>query len=57
MDEYEGGLQLQCDVSHRVLRTETVMDVLIDLHRAAKQRGTQGDVGSEIEKALLGWYQ
>lgn len=39
---------LQCDVSHRVLRTETVRDVLV----ALRKKG--GDFKSESEKALLG---
>jgi len=28
VDEYEGGVMLQTDVSHRVLRTETVLNVM-----------------------------
>lgn len=28
VDEYEGGVMLLTDVSHRVLRTETVLDVM-----------------------------
>ena len=56
VDDYEGGLHLQCDVSHRVLRSETVLDVLNTLTRDAKQRGTQAEIYSEVEKALLGKY-
>jgi len=48
VDKYEGGLLLQCDVSHRVLRTETVRDLLTTL----KKKG--GDLKIEAEKALLG---
>jgi len=48
IDQFEGGLLLQCDVSHRVLRTETVRDVLV----ALRKKG--GDFKSESEKALLG---
>jgi len=48
IDHYEGGLLLQCDISHRVLRTETVRDALT----ALKKRG--GDLKTEAEKALLG---
>ena len=48
VDRFEGGLFLQCDVSHRVLRTETVRDLLMSL----KKRG--GDLKTEAEKALLG---
>jgi len=56
VDDYKGGLHLQCDVSHRVLRSETVLDVLNTLTRDAKQRGTQAEIYSEVEKALLGKY-
>ena len=49
VDEYEGGLQLQCDVSHRVLRLETAYDVLKDLIRRKVP-----DIKSEAEKHLLG---
>lgn len=49
VDEYKGGLKLQCDVSHRVLRTETVRDLLVDLH----QRKV-ANFKAEAEKQLLG---
>jgi len=49
VDEYEGGLLLQLDVSHRVLRTETVRDFLGNM----RKRGIT-DLKSEAEKALLG---
>jgi len=49
VDEYESGLLLQLDVSHRVLRTETVRDFLAGL----KRRGVT-DLKSEAEKSLLG---
>lgn len=48
VDQFEGGLMLHCDLRHRVLRTESVRDLLINL----KRRG--GDFKSEVEKALLG---
>ena len=28
VDEYEGGIQLCCDTSHRVLRTQTALDTM-----------------------------
>jgi aubergine-like protein len=28
VDEYEGGIQLCCDASHRVLRTQTVLELM-----------------------------
>jgi len=49
VDEYESGVLLQLDVSHRVLRTETVRDYLNGLVK----RGVQ-DLKSEAEKGLLG---
>ena len=49
VDEYEGGLQLQVDISHRVLRTETVYDEMKSL-----TRGGAADLKTEAEKALLG---
>ena len=49
MDEFEGGLQLQCDVSHRVLRMETAFDILKDLVRRKVP-----DIKTEAEKQLLG---
>ena len=48
VDKYEGGLLLQCDLSHRVLRTETVRDILVKLGKQG------GSVKTEAEKALLG---
>ena len=48
MDNYEGGLYLQLDISHRVLRTETVLDILTQLHKKGP------DVISEAQKVLLG---
>ena len=48
MDQYEGGLLLQIDVHHRVLRTETVRDCLLSLAK----RG--GDMKAEADKHLLG---
>jgi len=49
VDEYESGVLLQLDVSHRVLRTETVRDFLNGLVK----RGVQ-DLKTEAEKGLLG---
>jgi aubergine-like protein len=47
-DNYEDGLFLQCDVSHRVLRTENVRDFLMNLNKKG------GNIKVEAEKALLG---
>ena len=51
IDEKEGGLMLTCDVSHRILRTETAYDVILELKRSRDQ--TMSFV-SRINKALLG---
>jgi len=47
VNRYEGGLLLQCDVSHRVLRTESVRDLLLSLVK-------KDNFKNEAEKALLG---
>lgn len=49
VDEYEGGLLLNLDIGHRVLRTETVKDFLTGLAR----RSTT-NFKADAEKALLG---
>ncbi|KAH8379868.1 hypothetical protein KR009_007745 [Drosophila setifemur] len=33
IDEYEGGLMLCCDVSHRILCQKTVLDMLVDVYQ------------------------
>ncbi|XP_070142448.1 protein argonaute-3 isoform X2 [Drosophila kikkawai] len=33
VDEYEGGLMLCCDVSHRILCQKTVLDMLVDIYQ------------------------
>ncbi|TRY63151.1 hypothetical protein TCAL_10352 [Tigriopus californicus] len=48
IDEYEGGLKLQIDISHRVLRMETAYKVI----KGIAQKG--GNVKNDVEKALLG---
>ena len=49
VDVYEGGLYLQLDVAHRVLRTETVRDAFVTL----KKRGASS-FKTEAEKTVLG---
>jgi len=46
---FAGGLLLQLDISHRVLRTDTVYTLLADLTRRKVP-----DIKSEAEKLLLG---
>ncbi|XP_037807550.1 protein argonaute-3 [Lucilia sericata] len=49
VDEYEGGLMLCCDVSHRLLCQKTVLDMLIDIHKS-----NSGSFQEAAKKALLG---
>ncbi|KAG8178643.1 hypothetical protein JTE90_010554 [Oedothorax gibbosus] len=48
VQEYEGGVMLNCDASFKVLRTITARDVMQD---ASRQRG---DMKEAVTKALLG---
>ena len=52
VEEKEGGLMLTCDISHRVLRTETAYDVLCDDGNA--NRNTSESFTDRVKKALLG---
>ena len=49
VDVFEGGLYLQVDVASRVLRTDTVLDMLNNLAKTKKPT-----LKEEAEKALLG---
>ncbi|KAM7364395.1 argonaute 3 [Cochliomyia hominivorax] len=49
VDEYEGGLMLCCDVSHRLLCQKTVLDMLVDIHKS-----NSGPFQEVAKKALLG---
>jgi len=49
VDQYEGGLLLQLDASFRVLRTETVRDLMMTI-----KKRDPSNFRLEIEKALLG---
>lgn len=49
VDEFEGGIQLRCDVSHRVLRYDTVHDILSYIVRRDPK-----NFKTEAEKELLG---
>nr|AWH61378.1 putative piwi-1 [Actinia equina] len=49
IQHYEGGLMLLCDVSHRLLRTETVMNFMIDMYSKYKERYQE-----ETMKQLIG---
>lgn len=49
VDEYEGGVMICLDTQHKVMRTQNVYDVLIDLQCMCKER-----VVENVGKALLG---
>lgn len=52
VDEYEGGIMLCCDASHRVLSQVTVYETLTHAHRSA--RGNVAEFKANVVKALLG---
>uniref|UniRef100_A0A1A9WEW9 Piwi domain-containing protein n=1 Tax=Glossina brevipalpis TaxID=37001 RepID=A0A1A9WEW9_9MUSC len=49
VDEYEGGLLLCCDVSHRLLCQKTVYETLVEIYKSNPQ-----SVQEMAKKALLG---
>ncbi|XP_013104346.2 protein argonaute-3 [Stomoxys calcitrans] len=49
VDEYEDGLMLCCDVSHRLLCQKTVLDVMVDIHRS-----NPSSFQETAKKSLLG---
>lgn len=52
VDEYEDGIMLCVDVTHRVLTQVTVLEKMIHAHKSA--RGNMADFKANIQKALLG---
>lgn len=48
VDEYEGGIQLCCDTSHRVLRTQTVLDIIEDMRQTTQGRNWQERVKQQL---------
>jgi aubergine-like protein len=52
VEEKEGGLMLTCDVSHRVLRSDTAYDVLLDARNS--NRNASESFVDRAKKALLG---
>ena len=36
VSQLDGGFMLQTNVSHKMLRTDTVMDMLLDIHHTHK---------------------
>ncbi|XP_059471932.1 piwi-like protein Ago3 [Neocloeon triangulifer] len=49
IDEYEGGLLLCCDTSSRVLRTQTVLELMYEVSMKARER-----FQTEMKNMLLG---
>ena len=52
IDQYEGGLLCLIDVKHKIIRTESVLDVLADTQNLAKRKGS--DIKRELYKACVG---
>jgi aubergine-like protein len=46
----EKGVLLNVDIVHKVLRTDTVLDLIMEI----KNRGSRGDPRDEIKKTLIG---
>lgn len=53
IDVYEGGLMMQCDVSHRILRTETALELLMGIRRRCEQTNNMGALQKEINSAFV----
>jgi len=45
---------LNVDLSHKVLRTDTVLDILYDLHKQATQRGGEQAYKENAIRKLVG---
>ncbi|XP_018335086.1 piwi-like protein Ago3 [Agrilus planipennis] len=56
VDEYEGGVMLCLDTQHRVLRTQSVYDVLCDLRLTCKERFKEAAFKSLIGSCILTRY-
>ncbi len=56
--EKEGGLMLNCDISHRVLRSQTVLQLLSDAYKMAcrkiKEGDSYADYRREVARMLIG---
>ena len=51
VQEFEGGIMLCCDVSHKVLRTQTAYELLKDIVNKKAP-----DIRAAVQKALLGAF-
>lgn len=49
MIDLEGGVMLNLEISHRILRTETILDHIKDIQRMKGDRCT-----SQIERDIIG---
>ena len=52
MDVYDAGMLLQFDVTHKVLRNDTALDVMCEMYN--KCRNDVGRLRHETANALLG---
>ena len=50
---FESGLHLEIDLSHKVLRAETALDVIYDI-QSRNEGQRQGDIHAAITRALMG---
>lgn len=53
IDEYENGLFMCCEVSHRILRVQTVLQIMTEI-MGQKSKTNDNDSKQEIMVALLG---
>ncbi|ELU11916.1 hypothetical protein CAPTEDRAFT_39189, partial [Capitella teleta] len=50
---FDGGVQLICDVAHKILRPNSVLDIMYDMHRNPP-RGGGGNFHEMCTKKLVG---
>ncbi|XKL65747.1 hypothetical protein PGB90_009167 [Kerria lacca] len=46
VDEYEGGIALCCEASHRVLRNETCLEIMVDIMRMSNNENWKKDMST-----------
>lgn len=56
IQEYDGGLMLMADASHKVLRKETVLDVMFSLHKKDPVKFKDESMKTIIGSVVLTWY-
>lgn len=52
VDEYEGGLKLVCDTAHRVLRTDTVRDLMQEIF--LRNKNSKSDFCKAVKLGIIG---